>query len=117
MGFEALVGFDKLPPYNEDRGRDYYPGSSHAQINWVDEQNRRDAHWAAHEMEVRRLAFEIQGKLRGGDNNVSVAVSTMRYNGTWSYATLHFTLTRLGGLDELLLIEECIRRAKRGEDF
>lgn len=86
-------------------------------MDWVTAQEYRSYSWAMDEIDVRRMAFEVQQKLRE-DGAVHLAVSSLnRSTGTFRYKTLRFSVMRIGGLEELLLIEECIRRAQHGEDF
>ena len=87
--------------------------------DWVYQQEERDPHWAHSEFDARRGALEAQHKLRSPGWKGEVSISIVRPDRTHplgsSIKIVTFSPTRLGGVEELLLFEEQIRRAMRGE--
>lgn len=84
------------------------------QYQWIDEQQYRDPDWADTESSIRRMAVDIRNRLldRGSHEQVSAYVRVRDQESPLGMRTerIDFTLQRLGGLEELLLIEEIIRR-------
>jgi hypothetical protein len=89
------------------------------QFEWVTQQEHRDPYWAHTEADIRRMAVEIQNRLniRGDTEIVTTSVPTPAAGPMGvSYRTVRFMITRLGAVEELLLIEEQLRRAMRARD-
>lgn len=86
-------------------------------LGWVDAQQHRDPRFADTEMTIRRAAIELQDKLsQGGTVDMVVHVDVIGAGpGYSSFRTVYFRsqIHRCGGVEELLLIEEQLRRAMR----
>lgn len=106
-------------------------GSSAAHYDWLHDNECLNPRWAEQEFELRKYAREIQSRLHdepGGRIDVAISlpdeteiVQTMG-GGAYPikaprYDTIRFTVTRCGGDEELLLIEECLRRAYNGQGW
>ena len=86
--------------------------------DWISERELRDPQWAHHEEDVRRMAVEAQQRLYGPDSQHRVAFVVLakpdrqgRLGRGFKEVVLHrHMLPRVGGLEELLLFEEIIRR-------
>lgn len=84
-------------------------------LDWVEVQMQRDRRWADTEMTIRRRAIEIQDKLSMlGVFDVEVAViGPSEGYGSFRTIRVQSQIHRIGGVEELLLIEEQLRRAMR----
>lgn len=86
------------------------------QAQWLDEQQFRDPDWARNEYEVRRLAYEMRDRVLASTGPVTLAFHrTDPKTGSFRTVTLNRgDIWRIGGAEQLLLIEEIIRRELRG---
>lgn len=89
---------------------------------WLADREHRDPLWASTEEDVRRTAVEAQRRLYtpGGPSQISMAIMRPDPSGplgrSWTEIVFHrHMFTRVGGLEELLLFEEIIRRHMRGD--
>ena len=85
------------------------------QAQWLDEQQFRDPDWARNEFEVRRLAYEMRGRVLASNGPVTLAFHRIDpMTGSFKTVTLNRgDIWSVGGSEQLLLIEEIIRRALR----
>lgn len=84
-------------------------------MTWCDGQQREDPFWAESEMDLRKKAIEIYEKLtqEGGQLTVYARLRDAASPTCYRIETLTFFHRRLGGLEELLVIEEQLRRMLR----
>ena len=87
------------------------------QYDWLRENEMADQRWAQTESEIRRAAVEIQNRLAEKGQTEIVTYYMLRPSESGPLGTesvrIAFMLTRLGAMEELLLIEEQLRRAMR----
>jgi hypothetical protein len=97
---------------------DEYAMSIQEQWDWIDKRKFDNPFWAETESNIRQLAVQIQQNLDSKENRglVEAMVSVPSPKGTFGMTAVRvqFTITRFGGLEERLLIEEQLRRAMRG---
>jgi hypothetical protein len=85
-------------------------------LDWIHEQEIADPHFADTEMTLRRTALQVQRELgQSGDFSVTVPIIGQRKDGFGSFMEVRVRARgyRVGGLEELLMIEEQLRRALR----
>lgn len=84
-------------------------------LDWAHRQTLRDPRWADTEMTIRRTAMEIQDKLsHEGQIDVTIPViGAPPGYGSFRMIRVRSQIRRMGGVEELLLIEEQLRRAMR----
>jgi hypothetical protein len=85
------------------------------QWDWLDNKQVNDQYWADTESMIRREAVRIQSELRATDRAQIVDTTIIRPSASGdlgrTYVRVSFMLARVGGMEELLLIEENLRRA------
>ena len=82
------------------------------QLDWIDSHAHRDPDWARNEMEVRRMAYEMRDQVLKSTGPAIFPFHALDH-ATGSFKTVMIrseSICRVGGLEQLLLIEEIIRR-------
>jgi hypothetical protein len=94
-----------------------------AQLEWITDQEHLNPRWAEEEFKLREQARAILERLETTGEAVEVILHAPIKIGrigedpppvSGTYNTVRFRLMRIGGNEELLLIEECLRRAYAG---
>ena len=85
------------------------------QWNWLQQQIYRDPRWADAEMEIRRRAVEIVDHvLRYGEINVCILrPSGDKIGGFRTVQIRKNDIAQVGGLEQILLVEEVLRTEMR----
>lgn len=83
------------------------------QMTWLDQHTYRDPRFADTEFTIRRKAVEIVDLvLREGSMDTIVLVPSGDHELGWRRVHIHkHDLIRIGGLEQILLVEEILRRA------
>lgn len=78
------------------------------QMDWLDQRQARDPYWSNEEQEIRRQALELAARINEEGPLKLATADPIR--GGWKDITI--TPMRVGGYEQVLLIEEILRRAR-----
>ncbi len=87
------------------------------QLNWIDSRMRRNPDWADTEFEIRRSAIRALNDVLFQKGPVKLSVLRRDPGSPYMFASVDVLVdpARIGGPEQILLVEEQIRRAMYGK--
>lgn len=82
-------------------------------MEWLVKHEFRDPHWAARELDIRKEAYDIAQRLLE-DKGTAVTFAALKrptMGGLGGYEEITIRPSNVGGVEQVLLIEELLRRA------